>query len=205
MIEYELAAGSTADIHVQYAEKPKNSYTMHLPSTNGEIVEKKWMLSKELGEKLTVGNFIVKAMKNGSDPNADAGFFLYGMGVGDEAVGSLVIDQAQFRPSPIHPKSGEKSRYSFRALRPFNSAAVDFKVVAINSAGLPGYKTVFTKWFKNGLSQGQVIEEEWDGMNSKGKILPGIYRFVVRAWRGLRSNVGGDWTFRYTKERGRVE
>jgi hypothetical protein len=205
VIEYELAAGSTATISVQHAKKPKKSYTIHLSPTNGEITEVKWILPKELGEKVTVGTFIVKAVKNGSDSKADAGFFLYGMGVGDEAVGSLVIDQDQFGPSPIHPKSGERTRYSFRALRPFNSVAVDFMVAAIKSNSLPGYDTVATKLFKNGISQGQVINEEWDGMNSKGVISMGVHRFVVRAWRGLKRKVDGDWTFRYAKDRVKVE
>lgn len=203
--EYELQAGSTASITIQHAKNPKQAVTISLPPTNGEIKQVKSTLPNWLGEKPEAGVFIVKAVKNGADPKADAGFFLYGMGVGDEAVGSLVIDQAQFRPSPIHPKLGEKTRYSFRALRSFNSATVDFRVVVRNSDGLPSYESVNSKSYKNGLNQGQVVEEEWNGMNSKGRISRGVHRFMVRAWRGLKRNAGGDWTFVYTKERVVVE
>lgn len=205
VIEYELQAGSTATITIQHVKNPKKAATISLPPTNGEIKQVKSTLPNWLGEKPEAGIFIIKAVKTGPDPKADAGFFLYGMGVGDEAVGSLVIDQAQFRPSPIHPKLGEKTRYSFRALRSFNSATVEFRVAVRNADGLPSYESVNSKSYKNGLNQGQLVEEEWNGMNSKGRISRGVHRFMVRAWRGLKRNVGGDWTFVYTKERVVVE
>jgi hypothetical protein len=205
VIVYELEAGSTAKIIIQHVKDPKKSFTISLQPTNGEIKEVESTLPDWFGDKPKAGVFIVKAMKNGSNPKADAGFNIEGIGEGHGAVGSLVIDQTHFQPSPIHPKLGEKTRYSFRSLRHFNSAAVDFRAVVRNSDGLPDYQSVSSKRFKNGLAQDQVVEGEWDGMNSRGGVSRGMHRFMVRAWRGLKGNGGGDWTFVFPRERVVVE
>ena len=109
-----------------------------------------------------------------------------------------MVDQLQFRPGAVRTKLKEKAAYSFRSLRPFNRAGVEFLALRVNADGIVGYDPVDKLWLNEGLRQEERVERVWDCKNSKGKVSPGTHKFRIRAWRGLAGKGGGDWTFRYS-------
>ncbi|HEV7798988.1 MAG TPA: hypothetical protein VGO73_12560 [Pyrinomonadaceae bacterium] len=188
VIVYELEADSTAEITISTNEG-KDKYQVLLPPTDGDEVKR--YLPETFGQKPQLGLISFKALKNGPEPRKPARFFLYGLGVGDKAVGSLVIVQLRFQPPSIRPKLKEKASYSFRSLSDFNNVAaeVSLAVAADNTSHL---QLVYSKEFKDGVRRGQVVTDDWDGKNSKGQISVGTHQFHVRAWSGLKD--GGAWT-----------
>jgi hypothetical protein len=192
VIVYELEADSTAEVTIN-TQDGKLRFPIQLAPTNGERREVKAQVPETFGQKPQLGMVSFKAFKNGPEPKQAAHFFLYGLGVGDKAVGSLVIVQLQFRPRSIHPTQKEKVTYSFQSRSDFNRVAAEFFLVVKAADSSTHKQLAFSREFKNGARPGQTLEGDWDGKNSKGKISVGPHQFHVRAWRGLQD--GGDWTY----------
>lgn len=201
-VEYELEAGSTAEITVT-TNNGRRAFPISLPPTNGERRELKAQLPEAFGQVPQLGVVSFRALKNGPEPRKPARFFLYGLGVGDKAVGSMVIVKLRVQPGSIRPKLKEKASYSFRSLSDFNKVAAEFSLATVESDGSTRAQLAYSEGFKNGVRGGQSVEGNWDGKNDKGKISPGPHQFHVRAWRDLRN--GGDWAFAAERELVRVE
>ncbi|HEX8072814.1 MAG TPA: hypothetical protein VF546_22905 [Pyrinomonadaceae bacterium] len=207
VFEYALEANSTAEVTIG-REGEKQGRRFRLFPTDGQRREIKIPLTKELGElfdqKPQVGTLSINALKNGPEPRQPAEFVLYGLGVGDRAVGSLLIDQFQFDPSPIHPKLKEQATYRFRSLGDFDDASVEIIRPVFPKEG-PSHELVAERPIKGGLRKGQAYADAWDGRDDKGKVAPGRYKFRVRVWIRLHGDEGGEWSFRYADQSVRVE
>lgn len=190
VIEYELEANSTAEVKIMSSDA-KLKFPIRLEPTNGKSKEVKAYLPETFGQKPQLGLISFKAFKNGPEPRKPADFFLYGLGFGDKAVGSLVIVRLQFQPGTIRPKLKEKASYSFRSLSDFNTAAAEVRVLTRAPDGSSYPQLVYKKDFTSGMRVGETRTGEWDGKNSKGKVSIGTHQFHVRAWRGFEK--GGDW------------
>jgi hypothetical protein len=204
VISYSLEKNSTADITI-IPKGSKQGFVIHLPSTNDQLKEEKYTLPDWFGDKPEIGQILFKARRNGPGPEQAARFYVEGVAGGPGAVGSLVVDQLQFRPGAIHTKLKEKAAYSFRSLRPFNKAAVEFLTLRVDADGVLGFDIVDRLWFKEGLRQEERVERVWNCKNSKGKFSLGPHQFRILAWRGLEGKGGGDWTFRYSVDKVIVE
>lgn len=199
VIEYELEPGSTATITISSMEKDKNqTFVIELPTTNDQRQQIIRRLPEGFGKKPQVGVLSFRAFKNGSGERKPARFFLSGLGVGDKAVGSMVIDQLQFRPGSINTKLKEKASYSFRSTSDFNTGSADFMLVTLSSDGVVRSELAGREMLKNGVRGGASVTKEWNGRNIKGKISQGPHQFWVRVWRGAKS--GGDWVFAATRQ-----
>jgi hypothetical protein len=192
VIDYELEADSTAEVTISINEGGKK-IAIPLTSTNGERKDVESRLPKAFGDKQQLGVISFKAFKNGPEPRVPADFFLYGLGFGYKAVGSMVLVQLKFKPDSIRPKLKEKASYSFKSLSDFNSVTTEFKLATRARDGSTHSQLAYSKEFKDGVRQGQTVAGDWDGKNSKGQISVGPHQFHVRAWRTLKS--GADWAF----------
>lgn len=201
VIVYHLEADSAAEAIIS-TNDGKLKFPILLPPTNGERTEVMKQLPEGFGQKPQVGSISFRALKNGPKPQSPADFFLYGLGVGDKAVGSLVIVNMQVRPSSIRPKLKEKTSYSFQALSDFNKVTAEFSVM-VSAKGGSHMTRVYLKEFKNGVRRGEVVTDNWDGKNSKGKISVGHHVFQVRAWRDLEK--GADYTYTASRNLAIVE
>ena len=201
VIDYELEADSTAEVTIKVKDS-KQPFVIHLESTNDQRKVITSNLPEGFGKKPQVGEPSFAAFKTGPGQRQPTRFFLYGMGVGDKAVGSMVIDQLQFQPGSVRSKLKERARYSFRSTSDFDTVSADFMLVTLSS-GVVHAQLAFREVLKNGVRRSESVARDWDGKNSKGKISQGPHQFRVRVWRGLKN--GGDWAFASAKEVVRVE
>ena len=201
VIDYELETESTAVITISAGDK-QQPFIIELPPTNDERKEVIRQLPEAFGQNPQVGVLSFQALKNGTGERRPARFFLYGLGVGPDAVGSMVVDQLQFQPGQIRPKLKEKATYSFRALSDFETGSADFMLIVLSSDGVVRSQLAASEPLKNGVRRGESVMRDWDGKN-RGRISQGPHRLRVRVWRGLKS--GGDWVFAFTRQEVRVE
>lgn len=201
VIVYELEADSTALLTIS-TKDTKQPFNIELLPANNRTQEVISQIPEEFGQKPTVGVFSFQAFKTVSGQRKPVRFFLYGLGCGNHAVGSMVVDQLQFQPGSIHPKLKEKASYSFRSLSDFDTASADFMLVSLDSEGVVRSELAAREMLKNGVRSGEAIAREWDGKN-KGKVSLGPHQLRVRVWRGLKS--GGDWVFAATEQIVKVE
>lgn len=199
VIVYELEADSTAEVTVTTLNNGKpETFRIPLLPTRGELREEKRQLPETFGQKPQLGGVSFKAFKNGSEPRKPAHFFLYGLGVGDKAVGSMVVDQLKFQPGTIRPKSKGKASYSFHSLSDFNAGSTDFMRVTGSPDSVIHMEPVAREMLKDGIGRGERVTKDWDGKNDKGKVSLGPHQFHVRVWRGLKS--GGDWVSAFSPQ-----
>jgi hypothetical protein len=202
VIDYELEAESNALVTIS-VKGTKQPLVIKLEPTNDQHKEVISQLPEEFGKKPQVGVLSFQAFKTGAGERRPARFFLYGLGVGDHAVGSMVIDQLHFQPGHIRPKLKEKASYSFRALSDFDTVSADFMLVTLSPDGVVRPQLAAREMLQNGVRRGESVAKDWNGKNDKGKISQGSHQFHVRVWRGLKS--GGDWVFAATQQTVRVE
>ncbi len=92
-------------------------------------------LPKDFGTKIQIAVLQVRAVAPGNGTagtNAPA-LRIYGMGGGENAVGSVAIDQLTFQPAAIHPKAKEVATYGFHAHSAFNSVRAEFICVSLQN------------------------------------------------------------------------
>jgi hypothetical protein len=199
VVEYTLEEGATAEVRF-HVEGAKKAFVVRLEPTGETPKQVILRLPSELGGKPRAGSVSFSATKNaGTEP---ARFFLSGLGLGDKAVGSMVIDRLVFQPGSIRPSQQQRAAYSFRTLSDFDTVNVNFLRVALNRQGVVSAEKV------GGQKVGRVrreetVKREWDGKDGKGKVAGGWYQFNVTAQRGLKQ--GGDWVVAITRDRVRVE
>lgn len=199
VVVYELEADSTGEVTVTTLNNGKpETFRIPLMPTRGEPLEEKRQLPEAFGQKPQLGAVSFRAFKNGPGPRKPAHFFLYGLGVGDKAVGSMVVDQLKFQPGTIRPKLKEKASYSFHSLSDFNAGATDFMRVTRSPDDVIHMEPVAREMMKDGIGRGERVAKDWDGKNDKGKVSLGPHQFHVRVWRGLKS--GGDWVSAFSPQ-----
>lgn len=191
-IEYELESDSTAVVTVNTTTNGELlSFTIPLPSTNGGRGKVKKYLPGTFGQKPQAGFITFQAFKNGPEKRP-ADFFLSVFGFGPNAVRSRVIVGMRTGPPKIRVDLKEKISYSFQSLSDFNKVAAEFRLVKRDADG-SSYQPVVHSKIQDGVRREQMVENDWNGKDSKGKVSVGLHLFVVRAWRGLKE--GADYTY----------
>jgi hypothetical protein len=143
-------------------------------------------LSKDLGDAVQEGSLSLRAYA-GDNEDQPVPFKIYGLGAGDQAVGSMTVVNVRFLPSEIDVKHGQPAKYSFEVRRSFNQARVRIDRLD-DSTGVP--TRIFSKDVKPTPSQGQISTGSWDGRDDKKHLSAGLHRLQVSAWFGPDR---GDW------------
>ncbi|HEX8140738.1 MAG TPA: hypothetical protein VF544_24440 [Pyrinomonadaceae bacterium] len=202
VIDYELEPESRAliSISVNDARQP---FVIELPATNDQRAEVVRQLPAEFGQKPLVGLIYFQAFKSGPEGRRPARFFLYGLGMGDKAVGSMVIDQLRFQPGQIRTKLKEKASYSFHSRADFDAVSADFLRVISPPGGATSWQLAGREMLKDGVRRDKTVARDWDGRTINGTVSQGPHQFQVRVWRSLKN--GGDWVSAVTKQMVKVE
>jgi hypothetical protein len=155
-------------------------------------------LPKDFGSKTQTAVFQVSAIPLAATGTATAGIATptpalrtFGMGAGENAVGSVAIDQLTFQPAAIHPKAKEFATYGFHAHSAFNGVRAEFIYVTLQNGHVVVEQDQEEKL--SPIPQGERARGTWEG---KGKA--GEHMLQVRAWRGLEN--GGDWVVAWSPE-----
>jgi hypothetical protein len=199
VIDREATPGSYAYITV-VADGVEPFY-YRLNTTQGGRVQERFSLPARFGDSPTPARYDIRALTAGPGEVTPAYIRIFGIAVGDKAVGSVNIDQLRFQPGQIRPKQKEEADYSFRAREDFNEVQAEFYWVGLSQGQILSIR-VDSKKIGDGILRDQTVSKKWDGKNEKGKTAQGQHVLQVRAWRGLKS--GGDWVAAQSAEVVRV-
>jgi hypothetical protein len=140
------------------------------------------------GPKLAVWQF---HFASAGGVNPAPGLRLYGIAVGDHAVGSVAIDQLTFLPAEVHPKVKEVATYAFHAHSAFDGADADFVFTTTRNGHVLAQKD--KEQPLHSISAGAQDSRTWSANGKSGQ-----HMLEVRAWRGLPN--GGDWVVAWSPD-----
>lgn len=175
------------EVHTTAAPQP---YIVALERSAGRRLHK-LTLPQFFGDTPTVGLFLVRA---GSPPGAPGAIQLYGLGAGPRAVGSVSIDQVDFRPGTMRVSQNQKATYSFYSRSDFNRSVVEIMRMQRN-----GEEIRVTLARSNpldfGINRGTWVGKKepmtWDGLDGSNRVSAGPHLLQVRAWGN--SQDARDW------------
>jgi hypothetical protein len=204
VVEYQLGRESTAKLTLTGKIKGKvQTFTQTLEPTGAEISQMKFMLPEEFGDKPQVATLSLRAEQVDPKNNNPPDFALYGLGLGEKAVGSLYIVDLSFQPDRFNSKQEKKVNYSFRSLSEFQKAYTKIQIMGKASDGKPAKQDVKAETIDRAIHRDETVVGSWDGKNQKGKVSTGRHQLFVAAWFG--ANKGGDWTCEWSRQRLSVE
>ena len=149
-------------------------------------------LPQSFGTTPQVGLLLVRSVKK--DGTNAGGLQLFGLGAGPKAVGSVAIDQVDFRPGTMRVSQKQKAYYSFYSRSDFNRSVVEIlrvqraldeiKVTLARSTTLP-------IGINRGTWIGKSEQLAWDGLDGNNQVSSGPHLLQVRAW--LNAQDDRDW------------
>jgi len=146
----------------------------------------------EFGDQPRIGRITIKVrVINSQQPE----FRLLALGFGDQAVGSVTIDQLTFQTG-----GGRRYDYKFRALRDFEKWAADFMHVSLTTNGELLATRVKSNTFMERVDRGVQKDGQWNGKNVHGQISTGNHKVQVRVWKTVSGHRGGDWVARISDQ-----
>jgi hypothetical protein len=112
-VEVDVVSGNQQSFHTSLTNTPNSRgiATFHLPES----------FTSELRTAVYQVHFASAA-----GVNPAPGLRVYGIAAGDQAVGSVAIDQLTFLPAEVHPKVKEVATYGFHAHSAFDGADAEF-------------------------------------------------------------------------------
>lgn len=188
---------TTIELHVQGQPKPiiyalRNNRGRHLM---------KFELPASIGNSSRPAVMLVRSMRNQPGERGLGHARIHGLGAGPRAVGSVAIQQVDFRPPVIQRSAQQQASYSFLSKSDFNH----FSVGVLRIDGVDGQIKVdqareFS--FAGGISRGTVFgrapERFWDGTDAASKPSVGNHLIQVRAWMSSRNEA--DWVTAWSEQ-----
>ena len=191
VLDFLLDSPGAAEVDIVAADK--RHFRVRMTNTPNQRAYGIFRLPKDFGTKTQIAVLQVRAVAvGGSTPGTNApALRIYGMGAGENAVGSVAIDQLTFQPASIHPKAKEVATYGFHAHSAFNGVRAEFVFVTLQNGHVLVQQDQEEKL--SAIPQGERAPGTWGG---KGK--PGEHMLQVRAWRGIEN--GGDWVVAWSPD-----
>jgi hypothetical protein len=139
------------------------------------------VLSKDLGQAIQEGSLALRAFA-GEAGDQPVPFKTYGLGAGDQAVGSMTIADVLFSPSEINISRRQLAHCRFKVLRSFSQVQVQINRLD-DSTGAP--TPIFRTLVRPTPSQNQQSGYTWDGRDDKKhRVSEGLHSLQVTAWFG---------------------
>jgi hypothetical protein len=144
-----------------------------------------------LSDQPQVALVLVRATKRGGGAGE---LKLYGLGAGPKAVGSVAIDQVNFRPGSIRVSRKQQASYSFFSRTDFSRTVVEIlrvqrvaEEVRVSLARTAPLGLVVNR----GTWVGKEQPLTWDGRDDSERVSGGPHLLQVRAWLDAQSE--HDW------------
>ena len=191
VIDYQAEPGTlvSVEIHVE----GQDPVVLPLPGGSQRNVLK-LKLPERLGDKLTTALFLVRGVKDQPGAPVLGRVQVFGLGCGPRAVGSVAIDQVDFKPGVVHLGKKETARFSFYSRSDFNRAVAEVMRVD-NQNGDLQIRLARSIPLEGGVAAGTWIGRQeariWDGTDANRQVSLGQHLMQVRAWLGAQE--GGDW------------
>ena len=191
VIDYQAEPGTLASVEVHV--DGQDPVVLPLPGGSQRNVLK-LKLPERLGDKLTTALFLVRGVKDQPGAPQLGRVQVFGLGAGPRAVGSVAIDQVDFKPGVVHLGKKESARFSFYSRSDFNRAVAEVMRVD-NQNGDLQVRLARSIPLDGGVAAGTWIGRRearlWDGTDAKRQVSLGQHLMQVRAWLGAQE--GGDW------------
>jgi hypothetical protein len=203
VVKYRLGPrGAAAVTLTAVVKKGEKTFTRRLEPTGGEVREVVFTLPEEFGEKPAVATLSVRAENTSPNDAGPPGFELFGLGMGEKAVGSMTIERLSFQPGRVRATQREKAAYGFYSRFDFPKVLVEFRLLGHTRAGEPASQLANVEKI-DAVRRGESVSREWDGRNRKGEVSRGRHQLVVKGW--YEEKKGGDWTTALSDDRVVVE
>lgn len=118
---------------------------------------------------------------------------IFGLGAGENAVGSVAIDQLTFQPPTVHAEAKEQANFGFHAHSAFDGERAGFIFTTLYNGHLLVQQD--QEQSVQPVPENQYAQGTW---KYKGQPKPGEHMLQVRAWRGLQN--GGDWVVAWSPD-----
>ena len=181
-----------ATLRIEISTKDKDPFVYNL-KLNGHT-EEIFRLPESFDAEPRAAIISVRAVKNQPGAEVPAALRIYGMGMGEKAVGSVTIDQVSFGPPEVRIGHFDKAHYSFHSRSDFNKVVAEFALLENRN----GIIQVVERVNKEDLGEmtrdswvGRDKPRIWDGKDGNGEVSKGLHLLHVRAWRS--SVKEGDW------------
>lgn len=164
---------------------------LELAPTEGERKVFRTRVPKRLGKGLRSGTFSFTAVYG--EGGTPAGFRLFGLGCGPRAVGSINIEDVNFRDEVLDLADQDTARTHYRPLEDFDHAQVELFRRETSPDGL---RSVFVRQLRlrTNPPRGRSVLDIWNGRDSDGDPSQGLHVFQVRVWSGVGGGKkGGSW------------
>lgn len=191
VIDYQAEPGTVASVEIHI----EGSDPVVLPLRGGsEHNLLKLRLPDQLGDQLSPALLLVRAVKDQPGAPELGRINVFGLGAGPRAVGSVAIDQVDFKPGTMSLGKKETARFSFYSRSDFNRAAAEVLRV-INRNGDLQVQLARSIPLNGGVAAGTWVGRDkpliWDGTDANRQPSLGQHLMQVRAW--LSAQEGGDW------------
>jgi hypothetical protein len=147
---------------------------------------------ESFGDTPEAGLFLVRGTKRGT--SAPGGVRLFGLGAGPRAVGSVAIDQVDFRPGAMRVSQKQRASYSFYSRSDFNRTVVEILRVQRSGDEVKvslARSTPLDVTVSRGTWIGRSQPLTWDGLDGENHVSSGPHLLQIRAW--LNSQDLRDW------------
>lgn len=188
---------TTIELHVQGQARP---IVHELDNRRGRHLMK-FELPASIGKSSRAAVMLVRSVRNRLGESGPGHARIHGLGAGPRAVGSVAIQQVEFRPPVIQRSAQQQASYSFLSKSDFNH----FSVGVLKIDGVDGQIRVdlarefsFTGGISRGTVFGRVPERFWDGTDAGNKVSVGNHIIQVRAWMSSRSEA--DWVTAWSEQ-----
>lgn len=187
VLDYRAAPGSCTQLKVVVGGQSSTSVVIDPDGRDGRHVQKLVFPADPSVEKPLPARFVIWSQSPatvctpGAPPGKPSPLEVYGIGAGPRAVGSVAVDELQFRPALTHVQTGRVT-YAFVTKYLFNRAVVDFlRYEQGSSPGLirsvPVMSVSAAPLRADGHQSGI-----WDGRDAGHRPSIGIHVMQVRAW-----------------------
>lgn len=142
------------------------------------------ILSKDLGQAIQEGSLSLRAFAGfaGEAGDQPVPFKTYGLGAGDQAVGSMTIVNVRFSPSEISISRHQIAHCRFKVRRSFNQVQVQINRLD-DSTGAP--TPIFRTLVHPTPSRDEEPGYSWEGRDDKNhRVSEGLHSLQVTAWFG---------------------
>jgi hypothetical protein len=148
-------------------------------------------LPKDFDSKIQTAVFQVRPVALAGPSPVVPRLRAFGLGAGENAVGSVAIDQLTFEPASIHPKIKEVATFGFHAHSAFDGERAEFIFTTLYNGHIIVQKDQEEKLQPVPIDQRAT--GTWEGQGKAGE-----HMLQVRAWRGLEN--GGDWVVAWSPD-----
>ncbi|MEM7585485.1 MAG: hypothetical protein AAF560_18995 [Acidobacteriota bacterium] len=154
---------------------------VYFKGRKGRIRLEEWKIPRRFSKGIVPAEFLVTAYDRELPKGKPIGFTLHGLGVGKRAVGSLVIEDVTFGPSPVTAAGATPAEISLQSKTLFDSTEAHIWRQTLD----PGANRIETRIIQRqelNCPRKQACRDRWDLRDDQGQPSIGNHGLSISAW-----------------------